>query len=369
MTTSPAFPPPPVPAPQPAPAPVRRPTLPPDAREGGLAFHRLVFARRRSGWWTPLVVGLLGVALYAAMLAVILVGVIVVALVDPAFADRLAVVGGEAVGFDLADPLQVAVLLGSIALMLPAYLLASLIVNGPRVGLISSAAGRLRWRWMLLCGALAVVTAAVLTGVSLLLPADPSAEAGDVLQPSDNPWLLATLLVLLLIVPLQAAAEEYVFRGYLQQAIGRWLRHPLFAILLPVPLFVLGHLYDPLGQASVAVFAVAAGWLTWRTGGLEAAIAVHVVNNLLAFTLALAGLSDVNASSPGVVSFIWSAVLVGVYVAGVEVLMRRARLPRVLVIRDAEPVAPGVTVATVGVVPTPSIEPFGVAPPPPPVER
>jgi hypothetical protein len=47
-------------------------------------------------------------------------------------------------------------------------------------------------------------------------------------------------VVILLLVPLQAAAEEYIFRGYLMQSIGRWLRHPAFAILLPVPLFVLG---------------------------------------------------------------------------------------------------------------------------------
>lgn len=330
----------PAPAPlEPAPpAPPRGPALPPDARTGGLAFHRLVFARRRAGWWTPLVVGLLGLGLYVAMLGVVLVAVIVMAVVNPALADRLATAGTR---FDLADPLQVAVLLGSIALMLPAYVLASLIVNGPRTGLISSAAGHLRWGWMLRCGALAVATAAVLTGVSLLLPADPSAGAGEVLAPAENPWLLATLLIVLLVVPLQAAAEEYVFRGYLQQSIGRWLRHPLFAILLPVPLFVLGHLYDPLGQAGVAVFAVAAGWLTWRTGGLEAAIALHVVNNLVAFLLALAGLGDVNASSPGVFSFVWSAVLIGVYVAGVEVLARRARLPRVLVLRDPEPAVQG----------------------------
>jgi hypothetical protein len=48
------------------------------------------------------------------------------------------------------------------------------------------------------------------------------------------------------------------------------------------------------------------------------------------------------------VSFVWSAVLVGAYAAGVEVLMRRSRLPRVLVLRDAAvaasremPVVPG----------------------------
>lgn len=146
-----------------------------------------------------------------------------------------------------------------------------------------------------------------------------------------------TFVVLLLVVPFQAAAEEYVFRGYLMQAIGRWLRHPAFAILLPVPLFVLGHLYDPLGQVSVGVFAVAAGWLTWRTGGLEAAIALHVVNNLLAFLLGLAGLSDVNATSPGVDSFIWSTVVVAAYVGVVELLYRRSRMPRTLTFTPPAP--------------------------------
>ena len=52
-------------------------------------------------------------------------------------------------------------LLGTIILMWRAYLLASLIINGKRVGLISSAAGRLRWRWMLMCGLVAAVLSAV----------------------------------------------------------------------------------------------------------------------------------------------------------------------------------------------------------------
>lgn len=303
------------------------PTPPADAFTGGLAFHRLVFARRRPGWWTPLVVGLVGVAFYIVLVVVCLIGVLVASLLDPTIGARLLAIGDGA-RFDLADPLLVGVILGSIALMLPAYVLASLLINGSRVGLVSSAAGRLRWRWMLLCTLAAVVVAGAVTGLSLLLPAEQA--GGEVLAPADNPRLWATFAVIVLVVPFQAAAEEYVFRGYLMQAIGRWLRHPAFAILLPVPLFVLGHLYDPLGQVSVGVFAVAAGWLTWRTGGLEAAIALHVVNNLLAFLLALAGLSDVNASSPGVLSFVVSTIMVGAYVAVVELLFRRSRMPRVL---------------------------------------
>ncbi|MER2134496.1 MAG: CPBP family intramembrane glutamate endopeptidase, partial [Arthrobacter sp.] len=49
-------------------------------------------------------------------------------------------------------------------------------------------------------------------------------------------------------------------------------------------------------QIDVAVFAVAAGWLTWRTGGLEAAIALHVVNNLVVLALGAVGLADPNAA-------------------------------------------------------------------------
>ena len=214
--------------------------------------------------------------------------------------------------------------------MLPAYLLASLIVNGRRVGLISSAAGRTRWGWMLVSLAAATVVAGVVTGVSALLPAELEGSTGEIISPAENPQFWATLAVVLLVIPFQAAAEEYVFRGYLQQAIGRWLKHPAFAILLPVPLFVLGHAYDPLGQASVAIFAIAAGWMTWRTGGLEAAIALHIVNNLLAFLLGLAGLADVNDSSPGLISFFVSFVMIAGYVGVIEWLFRRSGHHRTL---------------------------------------
>ena len=332
----------PLPAPPAAHAlPVPAP-LPPDATEGGLAFHRLVFARRRSGWWTPLVVGIVGVAFYVAMLIVVMIAIIAVALAVPDAAERLMSLGTE-IAFDMTDPWVNLLLLGTIALMLPSYWLASLLINGRRVGLVSSAAGRLRWRWMLLCTGVAAVIAVASSALGLLLPA----EAGEVVPPTENPQVWATLIVLLLVVPLQATAEEYIFRGYLQQAVGRWLRHPAFAILLPVPLFVLGHLYDPLGQISVGVFAVAAGWLTWRTGGLEAAIALHVVNNLLAFLMGLAGWSDVNESSPGWASLIFSFVLIGAYTGAVELIWRRRQLPRTLLL-------------------TPPVPPVGAAPVMPP---
>lgn len=306
-------------------------TLPSDAITGGLAFHRLIYARRRSAWWTPLVTGLLALAFYVALLVVVIVAIVIAAFSDASIFDRLESLSVNPT-FDLTDPFMVAILLGTIALMLPAYSLASLIVNGRRVGLISSAAGRLRWRWMLLCTGAAVVVGVVLTALSMLIPGEGSAS-----PPTENPLWLVTLIVLLLLVPLQSTAEEYVFRGYLMQSIGRWLRHPAFAILLPVPLFTLGHLYDIYGQIGVGFFAVVAGWLTWRTGGLEAAIALHVVNNLLGFGLGLAGGGDPSATDQGFWSMMSSLALVGGYAAVVEVLFRRSRLARTLVLTPPAP--------------------------------
>lgn len=44
----------------------------------------------------------------------------------------------------------------------------------------------------------------------------------------------------------------------------------------------------------MAAFALAAGVLVWRTGGIEAAIALHVVNNSLVFAFGAVGWLDLN---------------------------------------------------------------------------
>ena len=89
-----------------------------------------------------------------------------------------------------------------------------------------------------------------------------------------------------MLTPLQCAGEEYLFRGMPQQALGTWLKSPLWGIILPVPLFMLGHGYDWVGQIDIACFALCMGALVWRSGGLELAILVHAANNTMSFLLA-----------------------------------------------------------------------------------
>ena len=58
--------------------------------------------------------------------------------------------------------------------------------------------------------------------VSLLIAV--AATGVEVTGPGPSfPWML---LVVLTTTPLQAAAEEYVFRGYLSQAIAGWIGRP-----------------------------------------------------------------------------------------------------------------------------------------------
>ncbi|MEG9247277.1 type II CAAX endopeptidase family protein [Arthrobacter sp. Soc17.1.1.1] len=277
--------------------------------DGQYEFHRLALSWPRHRWWKPLLTALLGFVFYIVFLLVVVVAGLGLAFLSPTGVDPYL----EALTvLDLTNPVMFAFTLVSLILMIPALALAALITGPKPIGLLSSVAGRIRWRWLAVCtgAALAVFLAslAVSTVIGFFFPEE--AAAAPVQQ--DTTILLVMLALSLLAVPFQAAAEEYVFRGFLMQAIGSWLRHPAYAILLPVPLFVLGHGYDPLGQTDVAIFAIFAGWISWRTGGLEAAIAVHAINNMTIFALGAFGLVDVNSTEGSVGGLVVSALTMAV---------------------------------------------------------
>ncbi len=170
----------------------------------------------------------------------------------------------------------------TVAVFLPAAMLAARWVQRRPAGTLSSVAGRLRWRWLLTClpVALGSITLVLLAG-SALTPA----SAGLV---GWRPFA-TSMALLVLVVPVQAAAEEYVCRGWLLQAVGTWVRGPWLPIAVQAVVFAALHGWGtPWGFADLLAFGVVAGWLTVRTGGLEAAIALHVANNLLSAGLAAA---------------------------------------------------------------------------------
>ena len=168
---------------------------------------------------------------------------------------------------------------------------------GPRW--LASVAPRIRWSYFGVCLGLSVVALVATIVVSLVLPDQGGPElSGRVNEFTDRTQ--AFLLVVLVLTPFQAAGEEYAFRGYLTQAFGGVFRSRVVAVVGPAILFALAH---GIGQ-SVPIFfdrlafGLVAGTLVILTGGLEAAIAMHVLNNFLAFGLALAFSDMATALNP-----------------------------------------------------------------------
>ena len=264
----------------------------PDAPPAALPYHRLGHADPRHRWWKPLYeLGIAVAAFLTFQLLLGLVGGFALIATDPGALDQLADIGptGAPDGV-MESPGIFALTWLSVITMLPAVILARLALGPRPLGLISSVIGRLRWSWMMTCVGLGLAVYGIGQGGLILLSLALGEPAPE--PPVSGGTLAVMALLVLTLVPVQCAAEEYAFRGYLMQTIGRWLRHPAWAILLPAPLFMLGHLYDAWGQASVGAMAVVAGWLCVRTGGLEAAIGLHIGNNLPLMLLGITGLAD-----------------------------------------------------------------------------
>ncbi|MEX3600151.1 MULTISPECIES: lysostaphin resistance A-like protein [Kocuria] len=299
----------------PAPVPATGPSQVPPEQLRTLAYHRLGFADRNHEWWKPLVEGAILFFLFL-VLSVLFAIPVILFMDNPMGLDNVATM-------DQLDPLIFFFLFGSVALLAPAAYLARKIMGPRPLGLLHSVTGRLRWKWMLQCGLAALAIFVVINGLSILLDLMTGGEAIEFTVAPQWGWLL---LMVVLLVPIQCFAEELVFRGYLMQTVGRWLKHPAWAILLPVPLFVAGHLYDVWGQASIAVMAITMGVITWRTGGLEAAVALHVVNNCTVTLMAIVGLADLSDTSGGPIDVLFTLAVNGVFLLVVFRMARKTRI-------------------------------------------
>ena len=304
-------------------------------------YHRLARSAPGYRWWKPLVTGLIALGIFVGFTIVLVVILLASTVVFPEVGPiitKLITTGT----IDNSAPVVLAFSLSSIAVILPSVWLARLILGPRPVGLLSSIAGRLRWRWMarLILPVVIAYGASTLFSVFLLpVLTGESIPHGAV---SSSTWIV--VLVAVLLVPLQATAEEFFFRGYLAQTIGGWLKHPLFAILLPVPLFTIGHQYDVWGLIDVSVFAVVAGWLVWRTGGLEASIVAHVVNNTVIFVIGAFGLVDVNSKTGSGLGVVISALTLALYAWLVVRAAKRFGLTRVRVVTLPPPPDPATIV-------------------------
>jgi len=188
---------------------------------------------------------------------------------------------------------------------------------------LSSVQPGFRWRFAFVS---ALFAAGLIGGVWLL------SRIGQPWQFAPQQPMWGFLLAIVITAPLQAAGEEFFFRGYLLQALysaapnlhrpllasdtpgegagrfGLWLARGYqrwFGVIGSALLFAILHTQNQgvAGFLHPFAFGLLAGWLAVRTGGLEAGIAAHVVNNLIAFGYATLSGTMFQARHPGEVGW------------------------------------------------------------------
>ena len=267
-----------------------------------LDYHRLLRGAPAYRWWKPLALLLLSGVFFGILTVVVTVTVIpVLMLTDPDYPAQVA--AGTAAALDTQRPVSVLVSMVSIIIMLPAVLLAMLVMGMRPIGRIWSVAARMRWGLLgrLLGVSVLAIVVMNLVGIGVGLLLEPATDAAAATSETgfDARAALLSMLLVLFLVPLQSTAEEVVFRGLFMQVLGAWIRNPWFAILIPSIGFASLHIYDIWGLLAVGLLGAVSAWLTWRTGGLEAAIAIHIVNNYVAFGIMASGLTGETAQTTG----------------------------------------------------------------------
>lgn len=142
---------------------------------------------------------------------------------------------------------------------------------------------RIRWRrimagagvWMAIIALISIVE-------SLLYP-------GRYILTFQAATLIIYAAIALILIPIQASAEELFFRGYLLQWMGLRLKNKWVLAFLNGSLFFLPHISNPemavnsiligLGYFSMGFFFT---FITLQDNGMELALGMHAANNLFA---------------------------------------------------------------------------------------
>jgi uncharacterized protein len=234
---------------------------------GGVEYHRVYAGEKRR--------------IFRGILAILLLFVGFIGFAQ-LFVIGAAVVDAQVFGRTGQTPLQHAA--GSLALvvLIPYSVLLQRVLYGVPARSLHSVAGRFRYgvfaRSLLAFGPFLLIVIAY----GYLVPGETIPwSTGD---------LVALFVVGMLLTPLAAAGEEYGLRGFMFRVVGGWTRGArsgaVLGIIVTTVLFSLAHgTLDPFLLSTYLVLFSSMAIVTWRTGGLEVAIALHGVYNMTSLVL------------------------------------------------------------------------------------
>ena len=254
-------------------------------------------------WWKPVVGILMFIVGGLLVMPLLLIPVLALAVAveggSGSFMDRFV----ESTSLESVTPSSMLYLNLTLASLTVVAMVIVRLIHRLRPRWLSSVMPGMRWRFFFVCVGLSVVALVVSIVVSELLPHQATGDIGGEMNELTS-TLVATGIVILVTTPFQALGEEYAFRGYLMQAFGslthgiasalgiqrRWASAIAsgFALVITSGLFALAHGTQnfPLFFDRFA-FGMMAGLVVILVGGLEAGIALHILNNLLAFGIAI----------------------------------------------------------------------------------
>lgn len=131
-------------------------------------------------------------------------------------------------------------------------------------------------------------------------------------------WRLILALEIAVLVPF---VEELVFRGFMWDALRRWVSLPT-TWLISSAIFCVYHM-DPLQSVAIVPTALMLGWLRWSSGSLWPAVVLHMANNALGVSATI--LAEGEVEPPFVIALGGAIATLGC--AALALRWRRARDP------------------------------------------
>ena len=101
------------------------------------------------------------------------------------------------------------------------------------------------------------------------------------------------LVIAVIFIPIQSSTEEFAFRGYLAQGVASWTKSRWWALIIPSVLFGLMHSANPeiseygfwVMMPQYMFMGFMLGMMSILDDGIELAMGVHAVNNLMSSVL------------------------------------------------------------------------------------
>ena len=164
-----------------------------------------------------------------------------------------------------------------LAMQIPVTMIIERLLYKQPIGSICSVENRFRW------GRLSALAKRALPAIVLFNGLAQFAKPAGWPQATHRTLYLGTAV--LLTTPLQSAAEEFAVRGLLQRVVGSWITESSISFWTSTALtsafFASIHMSrDIWTNAYYAISGVCASLMTRWTGGLEASVLVHAIDNV-----------------------------------------------------------------------------------------